>query len=147
MQPFSLFLMAAFYPTSLDEYCTAFGVSFFNLELKCVFCKHRVPLQGLADFFVKGLSLVWKDEICYACCQNCLKHIAKYECENYTRCTVKGDILQFLAKQSLSAIIVRCLVCYKRLDTAEKVDCCNADLPFNLVREHWRSYCRICKPK
>lgn len=139
--------MAAYYPTCLDEYCAVFGVSFFNLELKCVFCKHFVSLQALADFFVKCLSLVWKDGICYACCQECLKLIAKYEKEHFARCTVRGDILSDIVKQPLSEVVVRCLICYKRLDCAEKVDCCNADIPFVLVRSQWRSHCRFCRPK
>ena len=100
--------MAAYYPTCLDEYCAVFGVSFFNLQMKCVFCKHRVSLQGLADFFVKDLSLVWKDNICFACCQQCLKLIAKYESEHFTRCTVRGDVLSYLLNKPISTIIVRC---------------------------------------
>lgn len=139
--------MAAYYPTTLDEYCATFGVTFFSLKLKCVFCKHIVSLQGLADFFVKHLSLVWKESICYACCPQCLKLIAKYESEHHTRCTVSGDTLSVLLKKPLSDIVIRCLQCYKRLDFAEKIDCCNADLPFCLVRDHWRSTCRNCRPK
>lgn len=139
--------MAAYYPTCLDEYCAVFGVSFFNLHMKCVFCKHRVSLQGLADFFVKHLSLVWKDNICFACCPQCLKLIANYESEHFTRCSVKGEALSHLLKQPLSAIVIRCTNCYKRLDCAEKIDCCNADIPFTLVRNHWRSLCRYCRPK
>lgn len=147
MQPFSLFLMAALYPTSLDEYCACFNVSFFSLKLRCVFCKHIVNLQGLADFFMKSLSLVWKNEICYACCQPCLKLIAKYEKEHFTRCTVTGEVLLFLTKKPLKDLVIRCVSCYKRLDFAEKLDCCYGDVNFFLVRNSWRSECRNCRVK
>lgn len=139
--------MAALYPTSLDEYCTVFGISFFNLQLRCVFCKHWVSLQALADFFVKTLSLVWKNNICYACCSQCLRLIAKYESEHFTRCEVTGEVLQFIVKEPFSEIVIRCLQCYKKLDYAEKIDCCHAGIKFCLVRSHWRSLCRNCKPK
>nr|AYA94714.1 MAG: E6 protein [Human papillomavirus] len=139
--------MAGLCPTRLDEYCIKYQLPFFNLELPCIFCKRIIDLQSLAAFYVKDLSLVWKDDACYACCQPCLKLTARYERERYTRCIVKAYSLQFLLQLPLSAISVRCVICYKPLDTAEKFDCYTADYDFWLIRYHWRSYCRFCAPK
>lgn len=137
--------MAAETPTRLDEYCKVFNKSFFELQLPCLFCKFYLTLQDLAGFFHKELCLVWRDEICYACCSPCLRLCAKYELENYSRCIVEGHCIENLLNVPLSNILVRCIFCLKKLDYAEKIDCCIKNLSFYLVRHHWRNCCRFCK--
>lgn len=137
--------MAAETPTRLDEYCKLFKKSFFELKLPCLFCKFDLSLQDIAGFYHKELSLVWRDTSCYACCSPCLRLCAKYEKENYTRCIVKGHCIETLLNVPLSNILVRCTYCFKKLDYAEKIDCCINNSPFYLVRHHWRNYCRFCK--
>lgn len=141
----SLYSMAAERPTRLDEYCRQLGVTLFNVQIPCLFCKFTLTLQDLASFYTKELSLVWRDSFCYACCAPCLRLCARFEKENYVRCIVKASYLESLVKLPLSEILVRCLYCFKKLDLAEKFDCCISDLPFHLVRHHWRNRCRLCK--
>ena len=136
--------MADSLPTSLDDYCKVFRVSFFDVRLQCVFCKRFLCLQELADFHVKHLSLIWKGCSCYSSCSNCLKLIARYEFENHCQCTVKSDLFEDVVNKKLKDVIVRCLYCYKLLDFIEKFDCCCRGLDFSLVRGHWRNCCRIC---
>nr|AYA93436.1 MAG: E6 protein [Human papillomavirus] len=137
--------MAAFRPTRLDEYCKEKKLSFFSLEIPCVFCKFNLPLQGLADFHTKDLCLVWKKDKCYACCAPCLRLTAKYELENYFQCSVKGCMLESLLNVPLCELTVRCLLCYKKLSYEEKIYCCLQDLDFCLVRCHWKNFCRFCR--
>lgn len=137
--------MAALHPTRLDEYCTANGITFFDLQIPCIFCKFLVTLQGLADFFTKELSLVWKDNDCYACCPPCLRLTAKYEQENYFQCAVKCCMLETLVNQPLSELLVRCIVCFKKLDYSEKIYCCLQNWDFYLIRCRWKNYCRFCR--
>lgn len=141
----SLFSMAGLSPTSVDEYCKTFDVSFFNVKIPCLFCNFDLSLVDLAGFVNKVLSLVWRGNKCFACCIKCLKLSAKFERENFMRCTVSGEALEYLLKEPLSQIIIRCLYCYKRLDFIEKIDCCYAELPFCLIRCHWRNCCRHCR--
>lgn len=137
--------MAGVSPTSLDEYCKLFNVSFFDVKLPCLFCNHELSLQDLSGFVVKFLSLVWRGPKCYACCALCLRLSAKYERDNFTQCAVQGHMLERLLNVPLCNVFVRCLYCFQRLDYAEKVDCCAANLPFTLVRSHWKNCCRHCR--
>lgn len=139
--------MAALHPSKLDEYCLQKGISFFDLQIPCIFCKFPVSLQGLADFHYKDLCLVWKGDICYACCPPCLKLSANFEKENYCQCCVKWYMLESLVNTPLSEIIVRCIDCFKKLDYSEKIYCCQQNFDFFLVRCHWKNYCRICRYK
>lgn len=136
--------MAESLPTRLDDYCRVFKISFFDLKLQCVFCKHFVQLQDLADFYNKQLSLIWKGCLCYCSCRACLKLIAKFEIENHFQCSVKSQFFEDIVKQSIQDVIVRCMYCYKLLDCMEKVDCRSRNLDFALVRGHWRNCCRFC---
>lgn len=136
--------MAGLFPTDLKEYCTVFNISFFDIHVPCVFCKHSVSLQNLADFYCKGLSLLWKNNNCYACCSLCLKSIAKYEFEQYFTCSVKCHLIEAVVLKPLKDIVVRCRFCYKLLDYAEKLDCCARNFDFCLVRGHWKNVCRFC---
>ncbi|ATQ38476.1 E6 [Gammapapillomavirus 22] len=137
--------MAGVHPTSLDEYCKTFEISFFELKLSCLFCKHELSLQDLAGFATKILSLVWREDKCFGCCSMCLRLSAKFEREKYTQCEVQGYMLENLLNVPLSDVLVRCLYCFRRLDYIEKVDCCAANLPFSLIRSHWRNCCRLCR--
>ena len=137
--------MAELCPTRLDEYCKLFDISFFDVNIKCVFCNCKLSLQDLAGFESKCLSLIWKRNVCYASCTSCLRLSARYEREKYTQCIVKGYVLETLTTTPLSELIVRCKYCYRRLDYAEKIDCCVGDIPFLLVRSQWRNRCRLCR--
>lgn len=138
------FSMAELQPTNLEDYCKFHNCSFFALSFPCVFCKHKVDYLGLAEFHHKTLNLLYKDNVPYVCCSPCLKLTAKYELQQYYRCSVDAACIEFLCKQPLKDIIVRCLLCYRLLDYLEKYDCVVCDFPFVLVRHHWRNYCRFC---
>lgn len=141
---FLSFSMAEPHPTNLEDYCKVHNCSLFTLTLPCVFCKFEINYLGLAEFHYKNLSLIYKEGICYACCGSCLKLTAKYEAEQFGRCSVDPRCIEFLCKKPLAEITVRCLCCFKALDLIEKYDCITADLPFVLIRHHWRNYCRHC---
>lgn len=134
-------------PYNIEDYCRVFKISFFNVRMKCLFCKFDVSTLDLASFHCKRLRLVWRGNNCFACCEKCLRLLAKYEYENYCVCVCKGTTLEFLTKKDLATCIVRCIECLMLLDLAEKVNCDRRGLPFSLVRTHWRSYCRSCVKK
>ena len=140
----SFFSMADQQPTNLEDYCKLYNCSLFDLSFACVFCKHKIDYLGLAEFHHKTLNLLYKDSVGYACCSPCLKLTAKYELEQFYRCSVDAKCIEFVCKQPLKDITVRCLICYRLLDYLEKYDCVVSDLPFVLVRHHWRNYCRFC---
>nr|AYA93771.1 MAG: E6 protein [Human papillomavirus] len=134
-------------PYNLEEYCRVFEISFFNVHMKCLFCKFDVSTLDLAGFYCKQLRLVWRDAQCFACCLKCLRVLAKHEFENYCICVCKGSTLEFLTKKGLAFVIVRCIDCLTLLDYAEKLECDRRGLPFCLVRTHWRNLCRNCMKK
>lgn len=136
--------MAERRPTRLDLYCTETGTSFFDLRLKCIFCKFTVELPELAEFYSKGLSLVWKDNICYACCKRCILLSARFELENYSYYSVLISQLSEAVHIPLKDIILRCQYCYRKLDFIEKIDCKARGERATLVRGHWRACCRHC---
>lgn len=142
-----LFLMAEHRPTRLDEYCKTTNTSFFDLKLKCVFCHFTVTLDELAEFYCKSLSLVYKDNTCYACCRSCILLSAKHELDNYSSFSVSFDSLSETVHVPLNDIVVRCSRCYRKLDLVEKIDCKARDEKAILVRGHWRARCRYCYKK
>lgn len=136
--------MAEKCPARLDDFCTKYSVSIFSVSLPCIFCRFICDLQDIAAFHIKKLSIVWRGGKPYICCRKCANLSAKFEYEQYCVCIVKAISIECLLQKSLYDITVRCLCCYKLLDTAEKVDCCASDEYFALVRGSWRAPCRDC---
>lgn len=134
-------------PTSLEEYCRRFNISFFDLRVPCIFCLHPVNLQELAAFYLKRLSLIWRADRCFACCELCLKLSAQYERENYFQCAVYTSVIEGLLNQELRNVIIRCMFCCRLLDTIEKFDSLYRDDVLCLVRGKWRGTCRHCTNK
>nr|WCR76015.1 E6 protein [Human papillomavirus 228] len=132
------------FPTALDQYCKTSGVSFFDLKLPCIFCKFPVPLQDLAAFYVKNLSLIYRGSDCYACCAKCLRLSALFEFQQHCQCSVSCSVLSDLINKPLKDIIIRCKECYNLLSFVEKLDCVLHEEFFYLVRGHWRGLCRFC---
>ncbi|AEM24635.1 transforming protein [Human papillomavirus 141] len=138
---------AAQFPTNLKTYCNVFNISFFDLKLRCIFCKYYLSLTDLALFHEKQLSLIWKNLVCYACCNRCLCLSARYEADHYFQCACKVQVLHALLDKPLSEITVRCYYCYYLLDLSAKYDLISRDKSACLVRGHWRAPCRQCLSK
>nr|AYA93812.1 MAG: E6 protein [Human papillomavirus] len=132
------------FPTALDQYCKIYGVSFFDLELTCIFCKFPVCLQDLASFYMKSLSLIWREGKCYACCCKCVRLSALFEFQQHCQCGVPCTNLPDLVNKQLKDIVIRCRDCYTLLSFVEKLDCVLHEEYFYLVRGHWRGLCRYC---
>lgn len=136
--------MASTYPNNLVDLCSVCNISFFNLHLDCLFCKHKLTILDLAGFHQKQLSVVWRNDKAFGSCSKCLRLTANYERENYYRCSVKGSLISGLLKTPLKDITVRCLYCFQLLDLIEKTQHHLGDRDFHLVRNHWRGCCRNC---
>lgn len=134
-------------PTRLDDYCRRNGICFFDLKIPCLFCRFFLTLQELAGFYSKNLSLVYRGDNCHAICFRCTRVSARHELENYLRCIVKSDYIDVLTETPLTSLPVRCVECYKQLDSAEKIDIKARGEDFYLVRKYWRGYCRDCYKK
>lgn len=139
--------MASELPRRLDQLCDTTGTSFFNLNLKCAFCNFSLSFQELAEFHVKDLCLLYRNNIPYGACRSCLRLSAQHEYELYCRCAVPADTLADILGQPLTSVLIRCKCCYKRLDAAEKLDLCAGSESVYLVRHMWRGYCRDCRKK
>lgn len=139
--------MAEEHPRRLDELCARTGQSFFELNIKCAFCGFKLTLQELADFHEKLLCLLYRNDCPYAACRGCLRLSAKCEFELFCRCSVNADILPDILQTPLTSVSVRCIYCYRSLDTAEKFDLCTATEKVYLVRNLWRGPCRFCRKK
>nr|AYA94047.1 MAG: E6 protein [Human papillomavirus] len=136
--------MAQQLPLDLESYCNTFGVSFFQLHLKCVFCKCHIDIVDLARFVKKKLCLVWRDYVGYACCNKCLYLSAKYESEKYFQCATDAKYLHVLIEKPLEDVLLRCMHCLACLDNQEKVDLVSRDRKVCLIRGYWRGACREC---
>nr|AYA94674.1 MAG: E6 protein [Human papillomavirus] len=143
----SSFLMAAYFPRRLDEYCQFYQIDFFSLRLPCIFCLFYPSLQDLADFYCKKLNIVWRKNVPYVCCSKCCKHSALLERQKFFQCSVKCSILDAVVGKPLKEIVIRCVSCFALLDYAEKLDLCTRDDVVLLVRGHWRGDCRNCALK
>lgn len=139
--------MAEEQPRRLDELCEKTGQSFFQLILKCAFCDFNLSLQELADFHEKNLSLLYRNGCPYAACRTCLKVSAKAEFERFCRCSVPAETLPDILQVPLTSVCMRCKICYRLLDAAEKIDLAAASENCYLVRNLWRGTCRVCRKK
>ncbi|AXN57294.1 E6 [Macaca mulatta papillomavirus 4] len=131
-------------PLTIPDYCSAFGFAISEVKIPCLFCNYYMSLQDVGNFDLKGLQLVWKTDYCYGVCTPCLRATAKYEEENYHQCSVGPLWVETLAEKSLLSLCIRCLLCLKLLDCAEKYQHIPLREPFHLVRGQWRGYCRWC---
>lgn len=141
---FIISMEAAQFPTCLRTYCNLFNISLFDLKLRCIFCRCYLSLGDLASFYEKKLSLIWKNNICFACCLRCLCLSARYEADHYFQCVCKVQSLHALLNRPLNDIVMRCYYCYNLLDLASKYDLISRDKLACLVRGHWRAPCRDC---
>lgn len=139
--------METYFPRSLDDYCSYYQISFFNLRMRCIFCKFYTSLQDLAVFYTKGLSIVWRFNVPFACCIKCTLHSALIERQKFRQCVVLGSNLDAVARKPLKEIVIRCIVCFALLDEDEKLDVCARNAVVSLVRGHWRTECRNCVGK
>lgn len=139
--------MASDRPRRLDQLCDQTGTSFFSLHLQCAFCNFTLSLQELAEFYEKSLCLLYRNDIPYGACRGCLRLSALLEYETHCRCKVSADILPDILGQPISSVHMRCLLCYKLLDQAEKFDLCSGSEDVYLVRHLWRGNCRVCRKK
>lgn len=136
--------MAAVLPTDLKAYCRVFGLDFFELGLRCIFCNCIVGLVDLAKFYKKCLCLVWRNNVAYAGCTKCLCLSAKFEAEKHFQCSAKVESLPHLLNKPLAEICLRCYYCLGLLDLQEKFDLVARGKPACLVRGYWRGPCREC---
>lgn len=134
-------------PVKLDDFCVRYGISLFNVQLRCVFCRHWVNFVELADFHHKHLCLTWKENVCYAACCSCLRLCAKCETERFYQCNLASEFIEDILHKPLSDIVIRCLHCLKKLDLIEKLEHKILKSSFHLVRGYWRGECRNCKSK
>ncbi|AYD74612.1 E6 [Macaca mulatta papillomavirus 7] len=132
------------FPKSLDTFCKHFKIDFFDLRLQCIFCLKYLDLQELAGFHLKALSLIYKNYMVYACCPTCLRLSALYEKERFFQCIVNCDSIEYLTGKAIKDLPVRCIICLKLLDLAEKFDIKVKDEVYCLIRGHWRGPCRAC---
>lgn len=134
-------------PTALDDFCRIFNISFFDLHIRCIFCGYVLDIVQLANFHSKGLSLVWRNCECFACCTYCARLSARCEFEKYYRCSVSAANIESLVNRKLHELQVRCYECLRNLDTVEKYDCVCRDESLHLVRNNWKGLCRFCAQK
>lgn len=144
IQHFTAFHMAADLPTDLRAYCQRFGIDFFGLGLRCIFCKCVLDIVELAKFYKKGLCLVWRCNTAYAGCSKCLCLSARFEAEKHFQCSAKVEGLPHLLNRPLAEICLRCYYCLGLLDLQEKCDLVARGKPACLVRGYWRAPCREC---
>lgn len=137
--------MASSLPTNLVDLCSKFETSFFNLKLKCIFCKFDLRFLDLAGFHEKRLCVVWRDGEPFGCCAKCLRLTAAFERENYACCSVTGPGICTLLNKPLTEITIRCIHCFALLDLIEKCEHFYTAKQFFLVRGHWRGCCRNCQ--
>nr|AYA93944.1 MAG: E6 protein [Human papillomavirus] len=147
IQQYLPILMENLFPTCLKEYCEYFGICFFDLNLKCIFCRCTCELVDLALFFQKNLRLVWRTNVPFACCNRCLELCARYESERYSVCSVKAENLHALIHIPLQDVLLRCNYCLGLLTSSEKVDLTTRGRYCWLVRGHWRAICSKCSQK
>lgn len=143
-QQIAFMLMEHQYPLDLESYCNYYNLSFFKLQLKCIFCKCILTPVDLALFFVKKLSIIWRSNESFACCNSCLHLSARYESERYFQCSCKVEILHELIEKPLHDVVMRCYYCLTLLDIGEKCDLVARNKEAVLIRGHWRAPCREC---
>lgn len=132
------------YPVCLDEYCNYFGIAFYDLSLPCIFCRRTLSTLELISFNAKRLSLVWRNEKCYAACIACIKKTADIEKNRYFQCVVPGEFIEHVSQTRLQELNVRCIECMALLTPSEKIDIIACGGDFFLVRGHWKGYCCNC---
>lgn len=142
---FRAHLMASTCSYRLDDFCREKNLSFFELKLQCIFCRHYCSLTDLAEFHEKVLSIVYRDGLPYAACNNCLCFTAKAERERYFQCSCRFSILDAVVGVPVETITVRCLLCLALLNFEDKIRCTASNEEAYLVRGHWRATCNKCK--
>nr|AYA94835.1 MAG: E6 protein [Human papillomavirus] len=129
---------------NLVDYCKQENLTFFELTLKCLFCNFVVSLPDLASFHCKQLALVYRNNIAFAACSQCLRLSAAFETQRYYTCSIRAGLLSDVIGRHLSDIPIRCEYCLQLLDYIEKFDCIYRSGYFHLVRGNFRGCCRNC---
>ncbi|AXY87757.1 early protein E6 [Human papillomavirus type 210] len=139
--------METYRPTNIPDFCSFYNLKFTDVGMRCCFCKSWLNCVELASFHFKCLSLLWRENNCFACCCQCLRLSAKYEFQRYYRCSVKARLIEDIVQTPLNEIVIRCYHCFCLLDFIEKLEHKYRDDLFHLVRSFWRGECRHCCKK
>lgn len=135
---------AALQPSTLQDLCSLWRVTFTGLDILCTYCSRPLALNDKFDFERKRLQLIWKNSIPKAVCTSCLKTAAKHERLIFFERQVDPTKLE-AEKGPLNDIKVRCQCCYSFLTPEEKLDHITKSIPFITVTGHFRGYCKTCR--
>lgn len=106
-----------------------------------------MSLVDLAKFHEKGLCLVWRHNMCYACCDKCVYCSARYEASKHFQCTFNTENLHAFVDRPLQDIEIRCYYCLHVLTLVEKFALIAQGKPTCLIRGYFRAPCTDCLRK
>ncbi|AGM37977.1 E6 [Felis catus papillomavirus 3] len=120
------------------------GVPAECILVQCCFCGRWMTERDKIDFDFKKLGLILQNRQLLGACTACCGEKAAADVRANTTCCLEIDGACALSGKSVCALPVRCTVCLKELTLTEKLDCCAARVPLQLVRGVWRGPCRLC---
>lgn len=132
-------------PAKVCELAHHLNIPIWEVLLPCNFCTGFLTYQELLEFDYKDFNLLWKDGFVFGCCAACAFRSAYHEFTNYHQEIVVGIEIEGRAAANIAEIVVRCLICLKRLDLLEKLDICAQHREFHRVRNRWKGVCRHCR--
>ncbi|ANZ90257.1 E6 protein [Bos taurus papillomavirus 20] len=133
------------FPKTIAEYARTLAIAFDAAVVRCKFCFNALNYLDLSNFDAKHLQLIWRDLRVFGVCGSCLKDSAKFEITHYYS---HSELPVELHRQGkLVKLKVRCVLCYRILSYAEKLQLIAEQRLVHYVRNSWRALCKFCKQK
>lgn len=131
-------------PNSIRDLLEHYRLSFWDLNLLCVFCGNPLGLPDLVHFDDAPLMLVWRDNIPYGCCRACCCRAGMYEAYSYFQVAIPGSLIEQLSGESLLELDARCVTCLRRCDLADKLHVVWTNSWYYIVRNRYKIVCLNC---
>lgn len=137
--------MASVRSFSIKEVAENVGLTLQNLMITCYYCSKWLTHQEKIIFDHSQLLVVWKQDLPYACCPACIRTSSRLDfLLGFVRAVPHCRFAE-LCSYPWETAVVRCLVCLRKLNEAEKREIENGNLLIFLVKQSLRAHCCLCR--
>nr|ART66884.1 E6 [Bat papillomavirus] len=132
-------------PNTLSGVAEAEGRTIAEISVSCYFCRDYLTVKEKYNYQLSGLLLIYSNNVPYASCYECIREACiEQHAVNFDRFLSVIEIEEE-DEQPIVAILVRCGLCLKPLNFAEKEYHKIRDIPMFTVKGGWkRGICTKC---
>lgn len=137
--------MAFYRSFNLKDVAESVGLTLADYMIACYYCQRWLTVHEKLLYVHAELLVVWKEDCPYACCQYCIRTGAKVDFLTGFSRSIAASRFGEICSDSWEDIILRCLVCLRKLTAVEKGDIQANNSTIFLIKNGFRAPCALCR--